>query len=1060
MNFNSMNFLLLFFFLFNVPFCSAFQEPIDAYTFNVPELDELLLKGKKQAHQEDLNQAIQTYQILQQKCWDAGLDSVAIDLYEDIFDLTFQKMEGLPYTLAFIDSCKQQEKDPSILGIYYAALAHNYLFHEEMDSMKKYYDLACPIYKTQERFLQLTNFNIKIAMEYYFLEQIPLAQEYLDIADQLEKLELSPRQLFAPNIYNLRTVIYYDKAEYEKAIQNSLATIQYDKKSGVASDQIIAYEYNNIAVALNTLGDHESALDYYHKALQLVYKSGTKDPNNIVYLLNNMGYIYRKQEDETKERDSYLKGLNLLLEADNTNWDSKQDFINTYHSLAHYYRIQKQRDSSLYYINQAAKLSQDFTYRAMETNRLYSFHFLDQKNFKQAKNYAFKALNIALKTYATKSREVAFSYDLIACIFYMSKEYPKAIRYTQKALGCISSNFSDENGFSTPPVSEVFDKNTFLSILKYKILCLDSLYNQNYPHLSQNDLFQTAKLTVEAVEQLNKGMKNKKSQQIWLSQKAIPAFEQAIQIALNIYKRTKDFRYLNEAFVLSERSKSMLMQGNFQTKEAAILGGVPDHLIGQEKALQKKISEIEKKRLDAKLNKNFDRMESMDSLVFGYKHQLIELLHLFEFDYPVYYKLKYAIKSTNIKDVQAILDEETTLIEYFEGTNNLYVFSITNKEAQVYIIKKTEDYVTNVVNFRSNLVSIHAKAKTPIEHYNKFIRVSHQFYKTFLEESLNKSSTRLIIIPDGQLSYLPFEVFLNQEVSQERNQAITDISYAKLPYLLRDYKINYNYSATLLIEQLKRKKGNSNGHILAFAPDYKNKIAATWRNPYEQKVRQDFVELPGASEELTSLQSIFKGSFWSNMQATESNFKKEMTNYGILHFALHGLVDTKNSDFSGLAFSEDQSRVEDNILYAYEIKQLDLNAELVVLSACETGVGLYQSGEGILSLGRDFMYAGVPSVLSTLWSLNDYSGSIIIKDFYANLNLGMDKDEAIRQAKLQYLDRHTGISSHPALWACFIQTGDYQSIHIQKSYKTWYIGFAIAVFFVVVIFLFSKLQKR
>ncbi|MBL4648331.1 MAG: CHAT domain-containing protein, partial [Aureispira sp.] len=1039
---NSINFVLVFFFLINAHFCSAFQEPIEAYTFNVPKLDELVLQGKKQANEEQFDLSIKTYQTLQQKCWDYGLDSIAIDLYEDIFDCSFMKMQGLEYNLAFIDSCKKLEKDPSILGIYYGALAHNYIFHEEMDSMKKYYDLACNIYSQQQRYLQQTNLNIKVAYEYSYLIQLPLALEYLQKAEKLVGQKLRPRNYYTPSIYNLQTSIYYSLQKYEKAIQSSLATIQYDKKSGIASDYMIAYEYNNIATLLENLKDYESALNYYQKALSLTLKTGTKEPNKIMYLLHNIGYLYKVKDNITQQKNASFKGLNFLLETDNMNLESQQDFINICHSLAYCYLTEEKTDSTLYYINQAAKVNNNIPYKKPGTYKLYSLYFLAQNDTKQAKKYAFKALNTALKTYNTKSLEVALSYDLLAYISYSIKNYTAAIKYEQKALENLSSNFSDEEGFSNPRFTKVLDKNTLLVLLNNKMKYLNILYNQNHPNLSLDDLYQTAKLATETIDHLNKGIKNKKSQRAWLTKKAIPSFEQAIQIALSIYKRTKNFQYLNEAFVLSERSKSMLMQGDFQNKEAAALGGVPDSLVFQEKALKKKIVEIEKTRLDAKLNDNFDRMESMDSLVFGYKHELIQLLHLFEFDYPKYYKLKYALKNTSIKDVQAILEPKTTLIEYFEGKKNLYVFSITKDGARVHTIKKSETYAADVANFRSTLVSLHATAKNPVNYYNKFIETSFDFYNTFLKKSLNASSKRLIIIPDGQLSYLPFEVFLNQEVLPEKNQAISNINYANLPYLLRDYNINYNYSATLLIEQLNRKKGVSNGNILAFAPDYKNKIAASWRNPDEQKLRKKLVELPGASKELISLKSTFNGSFWGDIGATESSFKKEMADYSILHFALHGFADTKNSDFSGLIFSEDQSKIEDNILYAYEIKQLDLNADFVVLSACETGVGLYQSGEGILSLGRDFMYAGVPSVLSTLWSLNDYSGSIIIKEFYANLNLGMDKDEAIRQAKLHYLDNHTGPPTHPSFWACFVQIGDYNSIPVHKSYKAWYIGLA------------------
>jgi CHAT domain-containing protein len=1044
--------LLLFFLFFNVHFSFAFQEPIEAYTFEIPELDKLILQVNEELDNEQFDQAIQTYQTLQKKCWDSNLDSVAIDLYENIFNCVFIKMQGLEYSLAVIDSFKQQEKDPSFLGIYYGALAYHYIYYGQIDSMKKYYILASEIYNQQHRYLQLANLNINLASEYYYIEQIPSALIYLQKAEKLDVQKLRPRNYAIPNMYNVQTLIYFHLQEYEKAIQSSFATISYEKKKGLSSDDIIAYEYNNLASIFNELNDYENALDYYQRALLLAPK---RESSSILY---NIAEYYRTLNQIDKAKKFYFEGLK---QASLDNFlSSQENLININQALAHCYRDEEKMDSFLFYINQTAEINQSTPYRISDTYKLYSLYFIEQKDLKQAKAYAFKALNNVTNIYNMKSREVASSYDLISDICFHSNDYLEALKYNQKSIESLSTDFSDEEGFSNPKLEQVLDKNTFLSFLNQKMTYIHVLYNQNHPKISQDDLYQTAKLATETIEQLNKVIKNRKSQQDWLNKEAIPAFEQAIQIALSIYKKTNEFKYINEAFILSERSKSMLMQGNFQNKEAAALGGVPTDLILKEKSLQRKISEIQKKRLDAKLNYNFERMESMDSLAFGYKHQLIELLHLFEFDYPDYYKLKYTLKNTGIKDIQAILDQETTLIEYFEGKANLYVFSITKDAAKVHTIKKPKTYNADIFNFRATLTDIRTTIKSPLNHYNKFIEASYKFHQIYLEKSLNTSSKRLIIIPDGQLSYLPFEVFLSEEVLVEKDQTITDINYAKLPYLLRKYKINYNYSATLFMDQLKRKKGNSNGNILAFAPSYKNKVAASWRNPYEKAIRKELIELPGASEELNSLKSIFKGNFFELEQATEYNFKKEMTNYGILHFALHGLADSKNSDFSGLVFYEDQNKIEDNILYAYEIKQLNLEAELVVLSACETGIGLYQSGEGILSLGRDFMYAGVPSILSTLWNLNDYSGSIIIKNFYTNLHLGMEKDEAIRQAKLHYLDQYNGVSSHPFFWACFVQVGDYKSIPIHKNYRVWYIGLTITVFLALILFLFFRFRKK
>jgi CHAT domain-containing protein len=171
------------------------------------------------------------------------------------------------------------------------------------------------------------------------------------------------------------------------------------------------------------------------------------------------------------------------------------------------------------------------------------------------------------------------------------------------------------------------------------------------------------------------------------------------------------------------------------------------------------------------------------------------------------------------------------------------------------------------------------------------------------------------------------------------------------------------------------------------------------------------------------------------------------------------LIDESEPEFSSLVFAEDGDAQEDNFLYAYEIKQSKLNASLVVLSACETGAGKYQRGEGVMSIGRGFMYAGVPSVVMTLWKLNDQSAAELIGNFYKNLANGMQKDKALQQAKLEYLEASNNNTAHPALWACFMQLGDYSGIKIEKvNYFNYLIlaGLLLAALGV----LFFYLRKR
>jgi CHAT domain-containing protein len=1060
MSYWSTTIFLLSFFLYPHT-CLAFQEPLPPYQFSIPELNELRLKVELKINDGLISEALGAYQILQKKCWEYNLDSISIDLYEDIFTATILLEEkDLEGKLNFIDSCFLEEKDTSLLGVYYGALAHAYLFYGEVDSMEKYYTLAIPIYYQQKRYLQATNLNVNIAIEYYYLEDLMAAKKYLNKAEELEEDYLHPRNLYTPGIYTAQTAIYTSLQKYDKAIKGSLAIIKYFKTSNSITDYSLAYEYNSLAKIYDEIKDYENSLDYHLKALDLLQEIGENDPDEITYITLNIGLAYSKLNQIATAKKYFLQSLKLIEQANTLNPELEENLINNCHFLITCYQEEQKNDSVFYYFHKLLEVHQTNSYRINYTYFEYSYYFLTQHNLKNAQIYAFKTLEATKRIYGIKSPKISDTYILLARILFAKRSYAEAFQYLQRALNLLSFDFLDDKGLSNPSLEQVIDKDKFLNVLNVKMHYLNILYNQDYPLATEKILYQTAKLATQTIEAINKEIKGRKSQLFWLNQEAIPSFERAIVIALSVYEKTNNLEYLNEAFVLAERSKSMLMVNSFQGNEAFNFGGLPKELVEEEQDLEKLLAETKKKRFDAKLNNDLTTMEFQDSLMFEYKHQMMTLLHTFELEYPTYFKLKHAFKSVDIRDIQQTIDAQTTFIEYFEGASNIYAFSITKNTASVHSIPRTADYSKDIIGFQATLIGLEEASKNTAKSYRQLVETGYQFYQKFLQNSLAESQERLIIIPDGQLSYLPFEAFLTKATALDINQSNSKSNFATLPYLVRDYKINYHYSATLWIEHLMRNKVSKNGRILALAPSYKNKIAPEWRSPYEKKLRAELVELPGALRELDFLKWEFEGSFLANNYATETAFKEAALDYSILHFAVHGLVDTKNPEFSGLALSEDGSKKEDNVLYTYEIKQLGLNADLVVLSACETGIGKYQLGEGILSIGRDFMYAGVPSMVTTLWSLNDYSSSIIVEQFYRNLGAGMEKDEALRQAKLFYLDNYNGLSTHPALWACFIQIGDYSSIPVHKSYRIWYIGFASAIGFLILVLVFWKFKAK
>lgn len=205
------------------------------------------------------------------------------------------------------------------------------------------------------------------------------------------------------------------------------------------------------------------------------------------------------------------------------------------------------------------------------------------------------------------------------------------------------------------------------------------------------------------------------------------------------------------------------------------------------------------------------------------------------------------------------------------------------------------------------------------------------------------------------------------------------------------------------------------------------------RSDQSVQIRQGLIDLPAARKEIMALEEQFRGKFLYGKEANEKAFKESCSDYGIIHLAMHGILNKKHPLLSAMVFSENGDSLEDNFLQAAEIGHLKLNAQLLVLSACETGFGSYQLGEGIISIARSFMLAGVPSMIVSLWQVNDNSTAVIMQNFYSNMNKGMTKSEALQQAKLYYLEKANGLAAHPAFWAPFIQFGDNSPILIRKK---------------------------
>ncbi|HMR17438.1 MAG TPA: CHAT domain-containing protein, partial [Mariniflexile sp.] len=220
--------------------------------------------------------------------------------------------------------------------------------------------------------------------------------------------------------------------------------------------------------------------------------------------------------------------------------------------------------------------------------------------------------------------------------------------------------------------------------------------------------------------------------------------------------------------------------------------------------------------------------------------------------------------------------------------------------------------------------------------------------------------------------------------------------------------------------------------------------------------RFDMVPLVYNGQEAQNISAYFESSIYDGKQASIVNFKKDLSAYNLIHFATHASANDEFPDYSYLAFEDTENA--SNLLYAKDLYNYQINADLVTLSACQTGFGKLQKGEGMLSLARAFHYAGVPSIVTTLWKINDQSTSEIMTYFYKNLSDGLSKKEALRQAKLSYLNANEdALLRHPYYWSGIVITGNTLPLDT-TNYFVWAV-FILGGLMLILLF-YKKLFKK
>ncbi|MCJ7704740.1 MAG: CHAT domain-containing protein, partial [Desulfobacterales bacterium] len=495
-------------------------------------------------------------------------------------------------------------------------------------------------------------------------------------------------------------------------------------------------------------------------------------------------------------------------------------------------------------------------------------------------------------------------------------------------------------------------------------------------------------------------------------------YERMIKLLYKMQRAPEALHYL-------ERAKARVMLDMLSEKTLSSKNKEENELLHQEQALRERISEISMRQEGISLERPPGAREGISEAQES-KKPVSELEHLESQHRAILEKIEkmnselaslVSINPLKAIEIQTLLDRETALIEYFVGMESGFIFLVTQEKVLAVPLGTDPDKLFQKIReFRIRTVEGITLDRLVMKTYEKSLSELYEMVIQPIEREIS-GKKHLVIVPHGMLHYLPFQALL----SRERK------------YLMESFTISYLPSATVLKYARGRNKGN---RVDIFAVG----------NPIT-----DLPPLPAAEQEAQEVSALFeKKLLLIGRQATKTSVKSQSPKYDLLHLSTHGEMIELNPLKSNLRFTP--SEKDDGKLTVSEIFDMEIKANLVTLSACETGLvrgegGDFPQGDDLVGLSRAFIHAGAPAVIASLWMVSDESTVELMRAFYRNLK-SMSKSEALRKAQLDlmkssirfHVERGSGgitqsinyqqdmliECSHPYFWAPFILLGDWR----------------------------------
>jgi CHAT domain-containing protein len=648
--------------------------------------------------------------------------------------------------------------------------------------------------------------------------------------------------------------------------------------------------------------------------------------------------------------------------------------------------------------------------------------FQEQKNWPQAAFHFHQRLAYTQQLCGDEPCRDAAQANLQLADFFTITEQPDSVLYYIKAaLHQMALNAALPDVFANPDSVLLRPDQVFYNAFRRKIEFLQLKYAQK----PEKSLLFTILETCDRLfytDELLRRQYDFEDTKLLRSANSHPYYAAAVDASFRLFATEKKPQYAVQAWQYAELAHERLLATSMQKQEG--LEGVPE-------TTQRRLEALQNRRINLMTQFYAAQQANQTNPANGLEKQLFEAHTAWValLDSLVPDRSNVVLPRINLASVQQSLTPDQALLQYFVAdSSRIYVFVVTQHTLDMVECPAVNGLNRVISNFQMAMVNSERRALG--EDIELFKTSADQLYDLLLVKPLSLLPSyvkRMVIVPDGALHEIPFELL------GKANQLDNFFAF---PYLLRRFSVSYASSSQLFLKQYQTVRTFNERALVpfvGFAPQYND--ADTLRmagNPVRllQGKSSPANDLPEARKEVTEIAGMLSGKAYLSAAAHEAQFKESAPQARIVHLAMHAFLDRKSPLFSKFLFAYDpQLPNRDNDLYALEIYGMQLPSRMVVMSACETGMGVFQPGEGVMSLGRAFAHTGTPTLLMSLWPVEDKSTRLVMVDFYRQIMSGLPTDEALRLAKLQYLALCSPAKANPYYWAGFVALGDMSPVY-------------------------------